>query len=238
MAAAMTTVVRTALRHHTARDGSGRSWHRPGSQRAWLAVPIGFAAASVPFSNLMARRVSGVDLRRVGSGTVSGTGLYEVAGFWPLAAAGICEVAKGAVGPLLARRSTPAVGAASAAAAVIGHNWSPWLRGAGGRGISPAIGALLVGAPAGAGVLLGGMAGGRLAGETAVGSLVADMALVPVVRRAHGADAARFAAAVLAPMVAKRVAGNAAPATRSPAVYLWRLVFDRDTRRPLIGAGR
>lgn len=238
MAAAMTTVVRTALRHRTARDGSGHPWHRPGRWGASLAVPIGFAAASIPFSNLMAHRVSGVDLRRVGSGTVSGTGLYEVAGFWPLAAAGVCEVGKGAVGPLLARRSSPALGAAAAAAAVIGHNWSPWLRGAGGRGISPAIGALLVGAPVGAAVLLGGMAGGRLAGETAVGSLLADVALVPVAGRAHGPDAARFAAAVLAPMVAKRIAGNAPPAPRRPSAYLWRLIFDRDTRRPRVGAGR
>ena len=219
--------VRTAtLRAGSGGDGAG------GFEMGWLAVPAGYLAASVPFSYLAARLVGGVDLRRHGSGTVSGTGLYEVAGFGPLAVAGILEVAKGAVGPLLARGADPAVSAAAAAAAVAGHNWSPWLRGAGGRGLSPAIGALLVGAPVGAGVLLGGMAAGRLAGETAIGTVAADAALVPVVHRVHGADAGRFAAAVLVPMLVKRLTGNAPPAPRRPSTYLWRFLFDRDTRRP------
>jgi glycerol-3-phosphate acyltransferase PlsY len=204
----------------------------------WAAVPTGYLVASVPFSYLMARRVTGVDLRRHGTGTVSGTGLYEVAGFGPLALAGIFEVAKGAVGPLLARRSGPMVAAAAAAASVAGHNWSPWLRGAGGRGLSPAIGALLVGAPAGAAVLLGGMAAGRLAGETAIGTVAADAALVPVAQRVHGTDAARFSAAVLAPMVLKRLVGNAPPTRPGRATYLWRLLLDRDTRRPALGSSR
>src|SRR5437660_880085 len=84
--------------------------------------------------------------------------LTVAAGFRVLAVAGVLDVAKGAVGPLLAGRDRPALAAAAAAAGVAGHNWSPFLRGAGGRGISPAIGALLAGAPVGAAVLLGGLA--------------------------------------------------------------------------------
>lgn len=215
-----------ALRAGSGGGGGG------GFEIGWLAVPAGYLAASVPFSYLAARLLGGVDLRHHGSGTVSGTGLYEVTGFGPLAVAGILEVAKGAVGPFLARGADPAIGAAAAAAAVAGHNWSPWLRGAGGRGLSPAIGALLVGAPVGAAVLLAGMAAGRVAGETAVGTVAADAALVPVARRVHGPDGGRFAAAVLVPMVVKRLAGNAAPVPRRPSTYLWRLLFDRDTRQP------
>ena len=222
----MRTVTAPDVALRRAGDGSGA----PRPATGWYGVPIGFLAASVPFSNLMARRVRGVDLRHVGSGTVSGTGLFEVAGFAPLAVAGICEVAKGAVGPLLARPAGPAAVAAAGAAAVTGHNWSPWLGGAGGRGLSPAIGALLVGAPAGAAVLLAGMAAGRLAGETAVGTVVADIALVPLSRRAHGRDAGRLAAAVLAPMVVKRLTGNGPPQRRRPSTYLWRALLDRDTR--------
>ena len=197
--------------------------------RAPLALAAGFFAGSVPLSNLVAVWRTGTDLRRVGNGTVSGTALARVAGVGPLIAVGILEVAKGAVGPALAGRDHPLVGALAGGCAVAGHNWSPWLRGAGGRGISPAMGALLVTAPAGAALLLGGLAGGRLAGETALGSLGADALLVPLVRRLHGRDAAAAALAVLVPMVAKRVAGNAAPAQGGPAVYLSRLVFDRDT---------
>jgi glycerol-3-phosphate acyltransferase PlsY len=210
-------------------------WRRAAS---WLAVPAAVAVAGIPFTNLAARVLKGVDLRDVGTGTVSGTGLYQVAGFGPLAVAGVLEVAKGAVGPLLAGTGSPALRAAAAGAAVAGHNWSPWLGGAGGRGLSPAIGALGVTAPAAAATVLAGLAGGRLAGDTAMGSLVADVAAVPVARRAHGDRAAWAAAAVVVPIIGKRLAGNQRPATPSLTVYAWRLLYDRDTRSPVGAAGR
>lgn len=199
--------------------------------RSALAVAAGFLAGMVPFSNLVARRTRGVDLRSVGTGTVSGTGLYEVAGFGALAVAGICDVAKGAVGPALAGRDRPVAAALAGGAAVAGHNWSPLLRGAGGRGISPAMGALLVQSWPGTLVLLGGMAGGRLAGETALGSFVADVALVPVLWRLRGRAGALAGAAVLVPMVAKRLMGNRPARDRRAATYLNRLLLDRDTRQ-------
>jgi acyl phosphate:glycerol-3-phosphate acyltransferase len=198
--------------------------------RSLIAVAAGFGAGAVPLSNIAARRRAGVDLRTVGSGTVSGSGLYAVAGAGPLIAVGVLEVAKGAVGPLLAGRSHPVVAALAGSAAVIGHNWSPALGGAGGRGISPAIGALLVTAPAGSGVLLAGMALGRMAGETAIGSFVADIVLLPVVARVHGRAGCVAACAVLAPMLAKRLMGNAPALQPGPSVYFNRLLLDRDTR--------
>ncbi|HTW06183.1 MAG TPA: glycerol-3-phosphate acyltransferase [Acidimicrobiales bacterium] len=196
-----------------------------------LAVAIGFMAGAIPFSNVMARWKSGVDLRGVGTGTVSGSGLAKVAGTGPLVAAGLFEVAKGALGPAVAGREHPVSAALAGAAAVVGHNWSPWLGGAGGRGISPAMGALLVTAPAGSLLLLGGLAGGKLAGETALGSVVADALLVPVAGRAHGCKGGLAAAAVLTPMLAKRLVGNRRPDQAGCRVYLYRLLFDRDTRR-------
>lgn len=202
--------------------------------RAALAVSVGFGAGAIPFSNLMARWRSGVDLRSVGTGTVSGTGLSQVAGTGPMVVAGLFEVAKGAVGPAVAGRRHPLVAALAGAAAVVGHNWSPWLRGAGGRGISPAMGALLVTAPTGSIVLVAGLAVGKLAGETAIGSIVADAVLVPVSARAHGRAGRWAALGVLVPMLAKRLMGNAPPAQRRPLVYWYRLVYDRDTKQKLV----
>ena len=72
-----------------------------------VVVASSYLAGAVPFSNLTARRTRGVDLRDVGNGTVSGTALYQVAGFGPLALGGVLDVAKGAVGPLLAGRDRP-----------------------------------------------------------------------------------------------------------------------------------
>ena len=117
---------------------------------------LSFLIGSVPIANLVAHFTRGVDLREVGTGTVSGTSLYRVAGFLPLAAAGILDIGKGAVGPLAAGTDRPVLAALAGGAAVIGHNWSPFLRGAGGRGISPAIGALGVTAwPGGCGKATG-----------------------------------------------------------------------------------
>lgn len=183
----------------------------------------------MPFSNLTARRTRGVDLRDVGNGTVSGTALYQVAGFGPLALGGVLDVAKGAVGPLLAGRDRPLLAAAAGGAAVAGHNWSVFLGGAGGRGISPAMGALLATAWPGTVVLAVGLASGRLARHTALASFAADLALVPVLARTCGRAGAAAGAAVVMPLLAKRLTGNRPPpAPRRPGWWRSRLLYDRD----------
>jgi acyl phosphate:glycerol-3-phosphate acyltransferase len=200
--------------------------------RRRLPAPVVMGAAwlvgSVPFSNIAARARARVDLREVGGGTVSGTALYEVAGFGPLAVAGVCDVAKGAVGPVLAGRDRPVLGALAATAAVAGHNWSPWLAGAGGRGMSVALGAFLPLAWPGTVVLALGLAGGRLCRQTALGSLVASAAVVPVVARTHGRAAGLAGAGIVATMLAKRLAGNRRPEAPAARAYGHRLLFDRD----------
>jgi acyl phosphate:glycerol-3-phosphate acyltransferase len=199
--------------------------------RPWLGLAAAFLVGSLPFSNLAARLTRGVDLRGVGNGTVSGTSLYRVAGFGPLAVAGVLEVGKGAVGPLIAGRDHPVTAALSAGLCVAGHNWSPFLRGAGGRGLSPAIGALAVAAWPGSLVLLAGLAGGKIVGQAAPGSLLAQAALIPVLARARGRHGALVGAAVLAPMLAKRLLGNGpVVGPRAGRVYLTRLLLDRDER--------
>ncbi len=194
------------------------------------AIAAGYFAGAIPFCNLAARLARGVDLRDFGTGTVSGTSLYRLAGFRPLAAAGILEVGKGAVGPLLAR-DRPVVAAIAGGAAVTGHNWSPFLAGAGGRGVSPAMGALAVTAWPGGLVLLAGLTFGRLGRRTATGSLIADVALVPFLARVGGRSAALSGAAVVAPLIVKRLTGNGPPERRSLSVYLARLLHDSDRWR-------
>ncbi|HLT69052.1 MAG TPA: glycerol-3-phosphate acyltransferase [Acidimicrobiales bacterium] len=211
--------------------------HRARRLPAPAVVAAAWLAGSVPFSNIAARRVARVDLRGVGHGTVSGTALYEVAGFRPLAVAGVCEVAKGAVGPVLAGRDRPGLGALAATAAVAGHNWSPWLGGAGGRGVSVALGAFLPLAWPGTVALALGLAGGRLARQTGLGTLIGAAATVPLVRRTHGRAAAAGAAGIVGVMVAKRLAGNRPADPRAAHTYLHRLLFDSDPPGPGAPAG-
>jgi acyl phosphate:glycerol-3-phosphate acyltransferase len=211
-------------------------------QRSAIRVlALSYWCGAVPFSNIAARVVAGVDLRQHGTGTVSGTGLYEVAGFLPLALAGSLDVAKGAIGPLLAGSDRPLLGALGAGASVAGHDWSPILGGKGGRGLSVALGATLVSAPEGAVVLGLGMAGGRLAHQTALGSLLATAVLFPLLGQRRGPRGVWLATCLAVPMVCKRLMGNESvqsmptTADRSAGaigrILLARLLFDRDTLR-------
>jgi glycerol-3-phosphate acyltransferase PlsY len=194
-----------------------------------LVVVAAYLLGSIPFSNLFARRLRDVDLRDVGSGTVSGTGLYRVAGFGPLAVAGLLDIAKGAAAVALAG-DRHVLAALACGVVVVGHSWSVFLRGAGGRGISPAMGALLVVAWPGTVLLLVGLAVGRLLHHTALGSFVADVVLVPVLALTHGANGALAAAAVVLALVAKRLAGNGRPAAGAPPrVWVNRLLYDADS---------
>jgi acyl phosphate:glycerol-3-phosphate acyltransferase len=199
--------------------------------QAAAILVLSFAAGAIPFSYVAGRRAGGVDLRRVGTGTVSGGALYRVAGFGPMAAAGVLDVAKGAAGPALATAAgQPALAAVAGGVAVAGHNWSPFLRGAGGRGISPALGALLVVAWPGTVLLLAGMIVGKAFGETAVGALVAEVALTPVLAVTHGAVGALAGVAIAIPMLVKRVVGNAPARPPRGRTYRNRILYDRDER--------
>jgi glycerol-3-phosphate acyltransferase PlsY len=196
---------------------------------ALLVLVAAYVLGSIPFSNVFARRLRDVDLRDVGSGTVSGTGLYRVAGFGPLAIAGLLDIAKGAAAAALAG-DHHVLAALACGIVVVGHSWSVFLRGAGGRGISPAMGALLVVAWPGTVVLLLGLAVGRLLHHTALGSFAADVVLVPVLALTHGADGALAAAAVVVALFAKRIAGNGRPPADAPSrVWTNRLLYDADS---------
>ena len=206
--------------------------------QAAAILVLSFAVGAIPFSYVVGRRARGVDLRRVGTGTVSGTSLYRVAGFGPLAAAGVLDVAKGAAGPGLAMAAGhPALAAVAGGAAVVGHNWSPFLRGAGGRGISPALGALLVIAWPGAVMLLAGMiAREGVRRDRGSARFVAEVALTPVLAVTHGAVGALAGISIAIPMLVKRVVGNAPPDAPGRQTYRDRLLYDRDDRVRLPGA--
>lgn len=189
---------------------------------------VAFVAGAFPTSNIAARRRAHVDLRDIGNGTVSGTSLYRVTNFGTLAVTGITDIAKGALGPALAGPRRPGLAALAGAAAIAGHNWSPFLRGAGGRGFAPSLGVLGAQAWPGIPVMLGGLVAGKAARQTGLGGFVAQCALVPVLARTHGRRGAFAGACVVAPMWLKRLAGNRPPTEPTLRVYAHRLLFDRD----------
>ena len=195
-----------------------------------LAVIASYFLGAIPFSQIVSKRWAGTDLRTVGTGTVSGTGLYRVGGKSAVVVGGGLDVAKGALAAALALVvGDHLLGVLVSAAVVSGHCWSVFLRGAGGRGISPAMGALAVLFWPGALLLLAGLAIGRLIRETGLVALLADLGLIAVLGATHGLLGAALALAVVVPMLLKRLLGNALPEPgRGLRIYRDRLLYDAD----------
>lgn len=114
-----------------------------------LGVLIGYLLGSIPFTQLVARLVKGIDLRKVGSHNVGGHNLTHQAGLgWGLVG-GVLDGVKGLAAIAVAQwigLSFPA-SLIPGAAAVIGHNWPIWLGFHGGKGLATTLGAIAWVAP-------------------------------------------------------------------------------------------
>ena len=175
---------------------------------------ISFFVGAIPFSNLVARATSGIDLRDVESGTVSGTSLFHLAGFGVARGRGDPRRREGRA-RTAARRARPTRARPLAvAAAVAGHDWSPFLRGAGGRGFAPSLGGLLVTVWPGAVILLASLVIGLAIRQTGLAMFVAAVLLTPMLAITNGPVGALTGAAVAVPMLTKRVMGNRPRPTR------------------------
>ena len=209
---------------------------------ATLRLGGAYLIGAVPFANIVARMSAGQDLRFVGNGTVSATGVYRVAGPRAFAMSCALDVGKGALAVSLAAGCAPAFTATAAGLAVAGHNWSPFLRGAGGRGVLPGIGAMLVTAPSGSALLLSGLAAGWSANNTALGCVAAQSLLVPVLGLKKGRKGVILGAAVAGPMLVKRMLGNQRPAGSAWSDrgrgYLTRVLYDHEPGRTSPQGGR
>jgi glycerol-3-phosphate acyltransferase PlsY len=93
-------------------------------------------------------RARGVDLRKVGSGNIGATNVGRALGKgWAIFVL-VVDAAKGYAPTALAARWVPPLGVAAVAlAAVVGHMFSVFLRGRGGKGVATSLGAALALAP-------------------------------------------------------------------------------------------
>ena len=113
-----------------------------------LAVVIGFLLGAIPFGLIIGRLARGIDLREYGSHRTGATNALRTLGLRAAALVFILDVAKGVAAVLVARAllgpDPLAEWAAAAAglAAIVGHNWSIFIRFTGGRGVATSTGAL------------------------------------------------------------------------------------------------
>ncbi|MDQ7842879.1 MAG: glycerol-3-phosphate 1-O-acyltransferase PlsY [Armatimonadota bacterium] len=120
-----------------------------------IAAVIGaYLLGAVPTGLLLIRLLRGVDIRAYGSGNIGASNAFRLAGPSVAAAVLVLDTAKGVVPVLLARSwgLTPAAVVLVGLAAIAGHDWSPFLRFRGGKGVATSLGVLLVLSPAAAAV--------------------------------------------------------------------------------------
>lgn len=120
----------------------------PDPWSTFVAVALGYLLGAIPFA-LVLGHVAGVDLRTVGSHNVGAGNLTRQSGLRFGVPAALLDRLKGPAPILIARRLGLAEGAATTTglAAVVGHNWSIYLRWRAGRGLATAVGAVVGLAP-------------------------------------------------------------------------------------------
>lgn len=112
---------------------------------AAIIVVAAYLIGGIPTAYI-AGRLKGVDITKHGSGNVGGTNAVRVLGAkWGIPV-GLVDILKGSLVVLASRKLGIAEHwqLSAALAAVLGHNWSPYIRFRGGKGIATTIGVSIV----------------------------------------------------------------------------------------------
>ncbi len=126
-----------------------------------VAAVVSFLICGIPFGLIIAARMSGIDVRKVGSGNIGMTNVARSAGGKAALLTFACDVGKGVVCVLVGRWAIATaclggdlaslahdgpyswVGSTLFCACVLGHVFSPYLHFHGGKGVSVGLGASL-----------------------------------------------------------------------------------------------
>jgi glycerol-3-phosphate acyltransferase PlsY len=205
--------------------------------QAALLILGAYAVGSIPTGYLAARFLKGMDLRHYGSGTPTGSMVYEHVARWAVVPVGLIDIGKAALPTWLALQLDLGMGVAVAAGlvAVAGHNWPLFLGFTGGRGISGSLGVLAVVFPLGTAWLLFFLLVGWRLGDSTVWT-IGSLATLPVFSWLVDGPpiTPALAGAILLLTMAKRIEANRRPlpppGPGRRLVVLRRALFDRDIR--------
>ena len=209
-----------------------------------LIIAAAYFWGGIPTAYVVARLASGIDIRNYGSGNVGASNALVHLGAKTGIAVGLFDlIGKGILPVLLARSldTSLAVQVAAGLAAIAGHNWSPYIRLTGGRGVGTAGGVILAFAlwyeALMATVLIAAL--GRLVfKDTGLFTLIAIIAL-PITAAAVGtlgwairpAEVIAMCALISVILIAKRMTANwERLPDEQPVIHtlICRILWDRD----------
>jgi glycerol-3-phosphate acyltransferase PlsY len=167
-----------------------------------VAALFGYLLGAIPFGLIIGRLTRGIDLREFGSHRTGATNALRTLGLPAAALVFLLDVGKGIAAVIAARllfADDPLFEWAAAVAgfsAIVGHNWSVFIRFTGGRGVATSAGAMgamspwtiLVIAPIVVGLIwrtryvsLGSITGGLLAPVVTAALWLGGLATVPAI---------------------------------------------------------
>jgi glycerol-3-phosphate acyltransferase PlsY len=210
-------------------------------------VLVGYLLGSFPTPYIAGRLLQGIDLRAHGTGHVSASAVYNHVARWAVLPVVAVDFAKGSLATWLPLRLGLSLEVAllAGAAAVVGHNWSVFLRLRGGRGVGAFMGMFLVLFPwVVLWTFLVGVVLGRLLRASSEATLAA-LVVIPVLTAWAGQPPELTVASlmILAVILLKRLEANGRllpPGPTRRRVLLHRLLKDSDpscTSAPKGGVG-
>ena len=126
-----------------------------------VTLVLGYLIGSIPFGLIIGKLFRGVDVREYGSGNIGFANVLRTAGVKAGILTLLADVGKGAlaavIGGIIVGEGIVTIGALNigiqgaqvmaAVMAMVGHNWSPYLRFSGGKGVDTALGGMIAMVP-------------------------------------------------------------------------------------------
>jgi len=116
--------------------------------RIVLLIILAFVLGSIPFGAIIAK-IKGVDLRKIGSGNIGATNALRAMGKSAAVVTLLGDVLKGTAAVAIGRYLSigPVYEGILGVSAILGHNFSIFLKFKGGKGVATSIGVLLIYSP-------------------------------------------------------------------------------------------
>lgn len=201
-----------------------------------LAFALSYLVGAIPIGLIVTRLLSGIDIRRYGTGNIGAANVAEHAGRLAAAITALGVFLQGLLPPLTARflGASDATVVSAALGAVVGYGWPVFLGFRGGRALGVGTGAATAMNPAGFFVLVTTYAAGAAIRQTSLGT-ISGFLFYACFTILTGSSPAYAAGSILLLMIVavRRLEGVGEDMKGSEAplkVFLLRLLFQKRPR--------